>query len=112
MRALLGLANDTEPAGRAVVEPLFAWAVSQALVAHRETLLRLGAIYKQLNAPFGQFGRNTLRASTRALASGSSADDSVYTAAENAITTLTAQRDALALEIRHALNGAQSGGVP
>ncbi|TMJ05087.1 MAG: hypothetical protein E6H01_03560 [Bacillati bacterium ANGP1] len=112
MLALLGLADDYETDGRAVVEPLFAWAVPQALVAHRETLLRLGAIYKQLNAPFGQFGKNTLRASTRALASGSSADDSVYTAAENAITTLTAQRDALALEIRHALNGAQSGGVP
>ena len=39
-------------------------------------LLRLGAVYKQLNASFGAFAMDTLKASTKALASGSTADDS------------------------------------
>ena len=43
-------------------------------------LTELGSIYKQINAPFGQLSFDVLAASTRALASGSSTDDSTYTA--------------------------------
>ncbi len=112
MFALLGLVDDYVTDGRAVVEPLYDWAIPQTLFAHRETLLRLGAIYKQITAPFGEFGMDTLRASTRALASGSSADDSAYLDTENKIESLTSQRDALALTIRDALNSAAFHGVP
>ena len=76
---LLGLKDDYQTDGRAVVEPLFDWAVPQTLRAHRETLLRLGEVYKQLTASFGSFAMYTLVASTKALASGSSTDDSTYT---------------------------------
>ena len=92
-----------------MVEPLFDWAVPQTLRAHRETLLRLGAVYKQLNASFGQFAMNTLKASTRALASND-AGDATYTSIENAIQDLTAQRNALVAQIRTGLNNAQSSG--
>ncbi|HEV3403046.1 MAG TPA: hypothetical protein VG073_02095 [Gaiellaceae bacterium] len=64
------------------------------------TLERLGNVYKQLNAPFGQFGMDTLRASTHAIKS----DDATYTAISGQIADLTTQRDALAAQIRTALN--------
>jgi len=63
----------------------------------------LAAIYEQLNAPFGQFGANTLTASTRAV---TSPDDSVYNSIEGSIQNLTSQRDALALKIGTALDDA------
>ena len=110
MLTLLGLKDDYQTDGRAVVEPLFDWAVPQTLRAHRETLLRLGAVYKQLTAPFGTFAMDTLTASTRGLASGSSSDDSTYTQIENAIQSLTSQRDALVAQIRTGLNDAEFSG--
>jgi hypothetical protein len=109
MLTMLGLKDDYQTDGRAVVQPMFDWAVPQTLRAHRETLLRLGDVYKQLTAPFGTFGMRTLAASTRALASGSSTDDSTYASIEGQISDLTSQRDALAAQIRTALNDAQFG---
>jgi len=47
-----------------------------------------------------------LTASTKALASGSSGDDARYTSLENAIADLTAQRDALAAQVKAALDAA------
>ena len=112
MLTLLGLKDDYETDGRAVLKPLYDWAVPQTLIAHRETLLRLGDVYKQLTAPFGTFAMQTLRASTTALASGSSTDDSKYTAIESRIADLTSQRDALAAQIRSAFNAAEVGARP
>jgi hypothetical protein len=110
MMTLLGLKDDYQTDGRAVVEPLFDWAVPQTLRAHRETLLRLGEVYKQLTASFGSFAMNTLVASTKALASGSSTDDSTYTTIEGKLADLTTQRDALMAQIRTGLNNAQFAG--
>jgi hypothetical protein len=107
MLTLLGLVDDYETDGRVLVETLFAWAIPQTVRSHHGTLLRLGAIYKQLNAPFGRFGMDTLQVSTRALTSGSSTDDSFYANMESAIESLTAQRDDLVHLIRHALDGAE-----
>ena len=110
MLTLLGLKDDYQTDGRAVVEPLFDWAVPQTLRAHQETLLRLGAVYKQLTASFGSFAMYTLVASTKALASGSSTDDSTYTTIEGKIADLTTQRDALMAQIRTGLNNAEFAG--
>jgi hypothetical protein len=110
MLTLLGLHDDYTHDGRAVVQPLYDWAVPQTLRAHRETLIRLGDVYKQLNASFGSFAMDTLRASTKALASGSVANDSTYTTIENQIIDLTAQRDALAGQIKTALSKAAFDG--
>jgi len=110
MMTLLGLKDDYQTDGRAVVEPLFDWAVPQTLRAHRETLLRLGEVYKQVTASFGSFAMYTLVASTKALASGSSTDDSTYTTIEAKIADLTTQRDALMAQIRTGLNNAQFAG--
>jgi len=50
----------------------------------------LGEVYKQLNAPFGQFGMDTLAMSTQAIKSGSSNDDSTYTVHENKLSAFYA----------------------
>jgi hypothetical protein len=111
MLSLLGLQDSYLHDGRVLIDQLDASAVPQSLRAHRETLRRLGEVYKQLNAPFGSFGKDALIASTRALKSGSAADDSTYTAIENQIQALTTRRDAVAVKIRAALEGAAFGGT-
>jgi phospholipase C len=69
----------------------------------------LGALYKQLNASFGDFSMNTLCASTAALGS-TSAGDTTYSSIENALQSLGAQRDTLANAIRAALWNAEFNG--
>jgi len=110
MLTLLGLEEVYVHDGRSIVESLYDWAVPQTLRAHRETLLRLAAVYKQLNAAFGQFATDMLTASTGALTSGSAADDHVYAQTESAIADLTSERDALAAQMKTLLNAAAFGG--
>jgi hypothetical protein len=110
MLDLLGLKDTYVHDGRVLIDQLDASAVPQSLRAHRETLRRLGEAYKQLNAPFGQFGMDALVASTNAVKSGSSADDSRYTALSAQLSSLTSSRDALAAQIRSALDRAAFDG--
>jgi hypothetical protein len=106
MLSLLGLSDTYVHDGRVLIDQLNAEAVPQTLVAHRETLRRLGEVYKQLNAPFGAFGMSALVASTKAVKSGSASDDSTYTSLESSISSLTDERNTLAAKIRAALDGA------
>ena len=64
----------------------------------------LGAAYKQVNAPFGQFALDTLSASTSGAESPRPDDDLKYDSIETQIANLTVERDALAGDIRAALN--------
>jgi hypothetical protein len=102
--SLLGLTDDNVLDGRVVTEVMQPWAIPVAVQAHKPTWSNLAAAYKQLNASFGQFSMSTLEASTHALASGSVVDDSRYTAIENQLLTLTAQRNALATQMKGLLN--------
>jgi len=106
---LLGLHDDYTQDGRVLIEDLTTQATPPALRAHRQTVRQLSSVYEQLNAPFGQFGMDTLVASTRAI---KSTDDAVYNGIEDQIASLTTQRDALALQIRDALNAATFDGQP
>jgi len=108
--ALAGLRDDYTNDGRVLIEAIETSALPQSLIAHRATLLRLGDAYEQVNAAFGKFGMDLLTASTHALNSGSTADESRYTSLENSIESLTSQRDALAAEIKAALNAAAFDG--
>jgi hypothetical protein len=103
MMTLLGLKDDYRHDGRVLTEALDKHAIPQKLFEHRNTTGELGNIYEQLNAPFGQFGTDTLVASTRAI---TSTQDSVYDGIEGSIQDLTTQRDALALKIETALDDA------
>ena len=106
MLSLLGLQDTYTHDGRVLIDQLDASAVPQTLRAHRETLRRLGEVYKQLNAPFGEFGSSLLLASTKAVKSGTTTDDVTYTRLEDGISSLTTARDALAGQIKSALDGA------
>jgi hypothetical protein len=104
---VLGLADSYPSDGRVVTQLLHANAFSSALFANLTTAEQLGAIYKQLNAPFGAFGMSVLQASTHALAG----DDAKYGSIEGQIVGLTLERDALAFQIRAALNAAAFSGT-
>ncbi|MGW5123541.1 hypothetical protein ACWEQ7_05630 [Streptomyces sp. NPDC004069] len=67
---------------------------------------QLVAAYRQLNSSVGAFATDTLIADTAALADGSSADDSTFTKTQSTLTRLADERDALAQEIKVALNEA------
>jgi hypothetical protein len=108
---LTGLKDDYESDGRVISEILS--QPDTALSARG--VEQLGACYKQLNSSVGTFGTDTLQASTNGIESSSSADR-VYSATERALTNLDRVRDAVAGQIKLALNAAAAGhrvnGVP
>ncbi len=108
---LVGLKDDYVHDGRVISEVLENRALPPA-VKFSPGFTTLARTYKQLNASFGQFAMATLRASTKALASGDPNNDSTYRSIEGKIQSLTARRDALAAEIKAALNGAEFKGQP
>ena len=71
----------------------------------------LDAAYKQLDAPFGEFGLNTLDADTSALASNT-AQDATYTNTTSQLQTCESKRTSLAGQIQSVLQAAESGQAP
>jgi hypothetical protein len=108
---LVGLTDDYSHEGRALVEEFKGWA-QPAAVKHGGTFVPLAQALKQITAPVGPFGLATLHASTAALKSGNSQDDSIYTGIENQLVSYTTQRDALVAQILPLLEAAQFGGTP
>ncbi|MGZ4292099.1 MAG: alkaline phosphatase family protein [Gaiellaceae bacterium] len=106
INALLGLHDDYVDDGRVVTEVLDKKVVANELQAGNVST-QLGTAYKQINAPFGQFASDTLVASTAAV---KTTDALKYDRIEAAIADLTTERDALAGDIRQALNEAAAGG--
>ena len=107
INALVGLRDSYQDDGRVITELLDKQALPKGLSNHSDTTTELGAIYKQVNAPFGAFAMDTLTASTAALRS---TDELRYDSIETQITNLTSERDLLAGNIRAALNGAAGSG--
>ena len=107
---LLGLKDDYQTDGRAVTQIADENALPVSLRVHHPSLEMLGSSYKQLMASFGSFSMDTLKASTRALASND-AGDATYNQIEGQIASLTSQRDALAAEIRTGINAAEFDGT-
>jgi len=95
MMALIGIEDDYDHDGRALLEVFDADAGSRSVRTHRETLLRLAAAYKAINAPRGSLGKATLKTSTAAL----SGDDATYTALDAKLADILSRRDALAAEM-------------
>ena len=100
--SLLGLETDYVSDGRVVTEWL---TPSAAKGGNGASFRELGAIFKQLDAPYGDFAHSLIVASTK----GIKADDSTYLAKENAIKALTSKRDALVSDMRDVLTGASNG---
>jgi predicted transcriptional regulator len=106
MLSLLGLHDDYSHDGRPVAQILDSSAVPAALQS--SDALALGDMLKRLDAPFGEFAMNTLKASTTALASDTNHDNR-YTTLEKSIADVTAQRDQVVDGIKAQLGAAESG---
>ena len=109
--ALVGLQDDYVHDGRVLFEAVKPSALPASLNAHSETLLQLARVYKQINAPIGQLGRDSLTVSTAALASNSD-DDELYSRLEEKIADWQVRRDCIAHQMRGLLEGAAFGGEP
>jgi hypothetical protein len=106
MLALLGLEDDYEHQGRVISEFFREEAEAPSARASERLLERLGRVYKQLNAPVGQFGLATLRAATRAIRTGSASDDRAYADTTSHLAALGGERDETSARIAHLLEGA------
>jgi len=101
MMYLLGLKDDYEHDGRVITQVLT--HPNNALSG--PGVAALGDCYKQLNSSVGEFGTNTLIASTAALKSNSPGDET-YLHIEHALSVLGAARDKLAIQIKGELEAA------
>src|SRR5437016_5638301 len=111
MLSLVGLKDDYTHDGRLLNGDLTGYAVPAAVKKSGNNFTQLADAYKQLNASFGTFAINTLKASTHALASND-AGDSTHNSIEGHIQSLTLQRDALAAQIKAALDAATFDNQP
>ena len=107
MLALTGLKDDYTDDGRVLVEAIDKSALPSSLKAHNSTLLSLGAVYKQINSPFGAVAMDSLKVSTFAL---SSSDPNTYLTLEQEIQGWTTTRNAIAGQMKAMLDGAAFGG--
>jgi hypothetical protein len=106
MLNLLGLKDDYESDGHVITQAV--QKVPHALEATEE----LAAGYDQIESSVGQFATDTLIADTRALASGSSSDDTAYEDEQNTLGQLADDRDAAVAKIKKVLNDAAAGHEP
>lgn len=112
MFSLLGLSDSYDGDGRAILQVLNPSAIPASLRAHLHTLDELGAVYKQLNAPFGSLGLDSLSVATAGVTSGSASDDATYVATQAQLASWLTQRDQLAERIAGLLIGAEFHGTP
>jgi hypothetical protein len=109
LMVLLGLKDDYGHDGRALTEDFSGWA-RPAATKKSGGYTKVAQTYKQLDAAVGEFGLATLAASTRAIESGTSLNDSTYASLENQLASLIDQRNALATKMIGLLEGAAFNG--
>ena len=116
MLSLLGLQDTYIHDGRVLTETIEEQVRPVRLRSHKQpgcsqcdTVKQLASMYKQINAPFGQLGMDSLKVSTAALASNTT-DDAMYIALTDRILKWTDQRDEIAAEMKAMLNGAVFNG--
>ena len=103
---LVGLTDDYQSDGHVITQALS--SVPSALAATAD----LAAGYDQINSSVGQFATDTLIADTKALASGSSSDDSAYATEQATLLQLANDRDQAAQQIKDTLSAAAAGKTP
>lgn len=106
---LLGLSDDYSHDGRALVEHFDPQVLPDELSEDVANFKKLANVYKQINAPVGNFGLNSLIVSTKALDSDDPSDGT-YTFLEGEIAALTSVRNSLSREIIGLLEGAEFHG--
>ncbi len=104
--SLAHLKDDYAHDGRVIFEVLDDDALPDSLSSHRDTLSRLAAAYKEINAPRGTLGRQTLELSTLGLSGNATS----YGLIETQIAELTTKRNAIAGQMIDMLEAAEFGG--
>jgi hypothetical protein len=102
MLALVGLKDSYVHDGRVLAEKIEDGALPTAIRHGKDSFTDLSAVYKQLNAPLGAVGKNSLTVSTAAIMGG----DQMYGDYLEDIAEVTAARNRLAGEIKVALDNA------
>jgi hypothetical protein len=105
---LTGLHDDYQHDGRVLFEDVHTAAASSSNRSDRDTLLQLAEVYKQLDGAVGQFGLDTLQASTRALESAGPGD-ATYQKLERQLSDLGHHRDQLVARMATVLTSAANG---
>jgi hypothetical protein len=103
---LVGLKDDYQSDGQVIAAALTHPNGALAQVAE------LGALYQQLNSSVGEFATDTLIADSKALASGSSTNDSRYANEQETLAEMAAHRDRVATLMKATLAGAAMGIAP
>jgi hypothetical protein len=109
MLALLGLKDDYVHDGRVLAEWLQPNALPQGIRQRGEDFVELAQVYKQLNAPKGSLGVNSLVYANQSITAVDAASYGRYLAKIGAITS---ERDALASQIKVVLDNASFGSQP
>ena len=108
MLSLVGLKDSYVHDGRVLIEYIDENARPQGLRHEQEHFLNLAKVYKQLNAPLGSLGLNSLILANRSVTS----DDATYGKYLTTIAAITADRDALASKIKLVLDRAAFNNQP
>jgi hypothetical protein len=103
--ALAGLSDDYTEDGRAISQIMSGTATPAAIAADPTDYDALSSAYKQLDAPFGQFGIDSLQVSTKAVATTSQGDDT-YRDWDAQLAACQAARTPLVSEIDAVLHNA------
>ncbi|HEY2655777.1 MAG TPA: hypothetical protein VGI55_08305, partial [Solirubrobacteraceae bacterium] len=111
MLALLGLHDDYAGDGAAIAQIVTPSALPWSIRVARGPYDRLEAALKQVDAPFGEFGLNTLKADTTAIES-LSPGDSTYTGMDSQLQGCETAREALVARIQSVLGAAEDGAAP
>jgi hypothetical protein len=109
MLSLLGLKDDYQHEGRVLAEELEPWALPDAISDDESAFVALAAALKQINAPLGQLGKDSLKISTVAL-NGNDANDNTYKQLEQQLSNITMARDTLTARMLNLLEDAEFNG--
>jgi hypothetical protein len=102
MLRLVGLKDSYVHDGRVLVEIMHEDALPRSLRESKQRFVDLAKVYKQLNAPLGSVGVNSLIFANRSILS----DDTAYAKFLSRISAITGERDTLAGQIVGLLDGA------
>jgi len=109
--ALLGLKDDYRTDGRVLAEVLGDSALPGLTASSRTAFVSLAELYKQLNAPLGEFGMSSLTVATNAVKTDSP-QDADFGRWEGALAAAGHARDTLAANMAQVLTGAAFNGEP
>jgi hypothetical protein len=109
---LLGLRDDYSTDGATVAQLLTPQAQPRTIREDERPYDEVEAALKQVDAPFGQFGLDTLNADTHAISTDPATEEAFYQGMDSQLQTCESAREALVSQIQSALTKAENGVAP